>query len=109
MSAEWIKCDHCGRDIKGIPFGKHIDGPWFCDRRCFMGKDEFCVQRERFEMEKMAICIKLQEHIDRYTQALERLERNEQNQFNMEYLRRSREAHIQLCAQINGLQYQEEK
>lgn len=74
-----------------------------------MRKDEFCVQRERFEMEKMAICIKLQEHIDRYTEAIERLPRNGENDFNLEYLRRSRDAHIQLCAKINGLQYEDEK
>lgn len=74
-----------------------------------MGKSEFSVERERYEMEKMAICLRLQKHIDRYTQALELLEKNEQNQFNIEYMRRSREAHIQLCAQINGLQYQGEE
>lgn len=72
-----------------------------------MSQQPYDMQRETYEIEKMSLCLELQRQIDSYTKFLESTPETEETQPMVAYARKAREAHIMLCAQINGLQYVE--
>lgn len=62
---------------------------------------------EVYEVERMSMCMELQKQIDSYTVFIESTPVTEGNRRMVQHARDSRAAHMLLCAQINGLSYEE--